>query len=288
MTATVAPSIVERPERTLIFTIARKEVRDAIRGRWFWLYAIGFATLATVLASVALPGSQVAGYAGFGRTAASLVALVQLIVPLMGLVLGAQSLAGQSERGTLRFLLSHPVNRTEAFLGTYLGLAVALFATATIGFGAAGFVTALRSSTADAGSFIRIALLSWVLAAISLGIGMLISALTRKAGAALGIAVFVWLTVTFLGDLGLMATSIATNMPVDALFLSALLNPVEAFRLASLMGFAGSLDVLGPAGSYAIDRFGDGLDTLLLGTLAAWVVLPAAVAGWSFTRRKDL
>jgi Cu-processing system permease protein len=288
MTAIAAPVITERPERALILAIARKELRDAVRGRWFWLYALGFATLAGVLAAVALPGSQVAGYAGFGRTAASLVALVQLIVPLMGLTLGAQSLAGQSERGTLRFLLSHPVNRTEAFLGTYLGLAAALFATAAMGFGAAGVITGLRSSTADAGSFIRIALLSWVLAAIMLGIGMLISALTSKAGAALGTAVFVWLAVAFLGDLGLMGTAIATSLPVDVLFFSALLNPVEAFRLASLMGFAGTLDVLGPAGRYAIDRYGDGLDILLLSTLAVWVVVPTVAAWWRFARKKDL
>lgn len=288
MTIAATRRVTERPERTLISAIARKELRDAVRARWFWLYAVGFATLAAVLAAVALPGSLVADHAGFGRTAASLVALVQLIVPLMGLTLGAQSLAGQSERGTLQFLLSHPVNRTEAFLGTYLGLAVALFATAAIGFGSAGLVTALQSSGADAGSFVRIALLSWVLAAIMLGIGMLISAFTRTAGAALGAAVFVWLAVAFLGDLGLMGTSIATGLPVDALFLSALLNPVEAFRLASLMGFAGTLDVLGPAGSYAVDRYGDGLDPLLLTTLSMWTVLPAGAAWWRFARRKDL
>ncbi len=134
----------------------------------------------------------------------------------------------------------------------------------------------------------RIAALSWVLAAIMLGIGMLISAFARKAGAALGAAIFVWLTVAFLGDLGLMGTSIATGLPVDVLFLSALLNPAEAFRLASLMGFAGTLDVLGPAGSYAVDQYGDKLDMLLLGTLAAWVILPALAAWWRFAARKDV
>lgn len=288
MTAGTAPLVMERTEPGLVLAIAQKELRDAVRARWFWLYATGFATLAAVLAAVALPGSQVAGYAGFGRTAASLVALVQLIVPLMGLTLGAQSLAGQSERGTLRFLLSHPVSRTEAFLGTYLGLAGALFATATIGFGAAGVVAAMRSSSADTAAFIRIAALSWMLAAIMLGIGMLISAFARKAGAALGGAIFVWLTVAFLGDLGLMGTAIATGLPVDVLFLSALLNPGEAFRLASLMGFAGTLDVLGPAGTYAVDQYGDRLDALLLATLGGWALLPTLGAWWRFTRRKDV
>ena len=208
MTTVIAP-VRERPQARLVGAVARKEFRDAVRGRWFWFYAAGFAIVAGTLALVALPGSQVAGFGSFGRTAASLVALVQLIVPLMGLTLGAQSLAGQSERGTLQYLLAHPVSRTEAFFGAYLGLATALLATVAGGFGVAGVVTAFRGSATDASAFVRIGLLSWTLAIAMLGVGMLISALSRTSGAALGIAVFTWLGFAFLGDLGVMGTSIA-------------------------------------------------------------------------------
>jgi len=285
---TPIPTITERPQASLVFTIARKELRDAVRGRWFWFYAAGFAIVASTLAMVALPGSQVSGFGSFGRTAASLVALVQLIVPLMGLTLGAQSLAGQNERGTLRYLLSHPVSRTEAFLGTYLGLLAALFTTVAGGFGAAGIITALRGSGTNAGAFVRIALLSWVLSAAMLGVGMLISAIVRKGSSALGVAVFAWLTLAFLGDLGIMGTAVATRLPVGALFSSALLNPIEAFRLAALTSFSGSLDVLGPVGSYAIDRFGAALEPLIFGALLIWTIVPLVAAWWFFTRRKDL
>jgi len=282
------PMVSERPQASLVFSIARKEMRDAVRGRWFWFYAAGFAIVASTLATVALPGARVSGFGSFGRTAASLVALVQLIVPLMGLTLGAQSLAGQNEQGTLRYLLSHPVSRTEAFLGTYFGLLAALFTTVAAGFGAAGFMTALRGSGTNAGAFVRIALLSWVLSAAMLGVGMLISALVRKGSSALGVAVFAWLTLAFLGDLGIMGTAIATRLPVGALFASALLNPIEAFRLAALTSFSGSLDVLGPAGSYAIDRFGAALDPLIFFALLTWTIAPLVAAWWFFTQRKDL
>ena len=288
MTAVAVPDIREGPEARLIVAVAQKELREAVRSKWFWLWAGAFAVLAGALALVVLPGSQVAGFGRFGRTAASLVALVQIIVPLMGLTLGAQSLAGQKESGALRYLLSHPVSRTEAYWGTYLGLAAALLATAAAGFGAAGIVTVLRGGGADASAFLRIAALSWVLALVTLGIGMLISTFTHQAGAALGVAVFVWLALVFLGDLGLMGTAIAPRLPVGALFTSALLNAIEAFRLASLTAFSGTLDVLGPAGTYAVDRLGAALTPVLLGVLAAWVVLPA-LAGWvRFSRRTDL
>jgi len=72
------------------------------------------------------------------------------------------------------------------------------------------------------------------------------------------------------------------------LFFSALANPVEAFRLASLTAFSGSLDVLGPAGTYAIDRLGDRLEAVLFATTAVWAVVPALVAASRFNRSKDL
>ena len=130
----------QRPEFRIVRAIARKELNGAVNSRWFWLWAAAFAGLAALLTSVALPDSSVDGYVGFGRTAASLVSLVQIIVPMMGLTLGALSIAGQRETGALRFLLSHPITRTETFVGTYLGLAGALAVTTFGGFGLAGVV----------------------------------------------------------------------------------------------------------------------------------------------------
>lgn len=282
---TIATARFDRP---VVATILRKELTDAVRNRWFWLYAGGFAALAAILANLALPGATVAGYGAFGRSASSLVALVQLIVPLMGLVLGAQAITTQQERGTLRFLLAHPISRTEVFLGMYGGLLLALLAAVTAGFGAAGLVTGLRGGMADAFAFARIATLSWLLAAAMLALGLVIGTLTRRVSVAMGVALFAWLGLVFLGDLGLMGTAVATRLPVSALFFSAVANPVEAFRLATLTSFQGSLDVLGPAGTYAVDRFGRNLDPLLLGVLLLWVLIPAWIAWSRFSGKADL
>jgi ABC-type transport system involved in multi-copper enzyme maturation permease subunit len=288
MTTAVVVDLSERASAGTIGTIAGKEIRDAIHSRWFWLWTLAFTGLASFMAAVALPGSQVAGFGSFGRTAASLVALAQIIVPLMGLTLGAYSIAGQKENGALRFLLSHPISRTEAFWGTYLGLAVSLAATVFGGFGVAGIITVVQGGGANAGSFIRIAILSWLLAISMLGFGMLISTFTNRGSAALGTAIFAWLGLAFIGDLGVMGTSVATSLPTWSLLLTAVVNPTEAFRLASLTAFSGSLDVLGPAGRYAVDTFGNNLGWMLFLVMIAWVVIPTLLAWWRFNRVGDL
>ncbi len=284
----LATTVTERPEAHIVGTIARKELRTTVTSRWFWMWSFAFVGLAALLVMVALPGSRLGAQVGFGRTAASLVTLVQIIVPLMGLTLGAMSIAGQKESGALRFLMSHPVSRTEAFWGTYLGLAGALGIAAAGGFGVAGVLTAMRGVSAGAGTFVWIAVLSWLLALGMLGVGMLISTLTTSSGSALGVAIFVWLVMVFIGDLGLMGTSVATGMPVGVLFLGALLNPIEVFRLTALTTFSGSLDILGPAGTYAVDTLGDLLLPALFTVLLLWVSVPAAIAWARFRGRSDL
>lgn len=288
MTTVTVPTVSERPDSGIIGTVAGKEIRDALRSRWFWMWTVTFAGLAAFMASVALPGSQVSGTGSFGRTAASLVALTQIIVPLMGLTIGAYSIAGQRENGALRFLLSHPISRTEAFVGTFLGLGASLGATVFGGFGVAAVLTALRGGGADATSFAMIALLSWLLAVSMLGVGMLVSTFATRASTALGVSVFAWLLLVFVGDLGVMGTSTATKLPTWSLLVTSIANPVEAFRLASLTAFEGSLDVLGPAGRYAVDRFGDSLGLALFVVMALWAVVPMVLALLRFRSKGDI
>jgi Cu-processing system permease protein len=108
-----------------ILILAQKELRDARKNRWFLLYAIAFTGLSLALAWVSLSGAGNYGLAGFGRTSASLINLILLIVPLMGLTLGALSLAGEREQGSLLYLLAQPINQVELLLGKFIGLSLA-------------------------------------------------------------------------------------------------------------------------------------------------------------------
>ena len=258
----------------VVLAFAAKELRDARRNRWFVLYTIALAALSLAISGLAVSAQGAYGLAGFGRTTASLANLVMLVVPLMGLTLGAQSLAAERERGTLLYLAAQPVTLGEVFLGKYLGLGAALVASLSLGFGLSGLVISWRVGGAHVGSYTALAGLSVGLALASLGVGLLISAGARRAPSALGLGIFAWLALVLLGDLGLMGTALVLRLEVDVLFGLSLLNPLQVFKVAAIAGAHGSIEVLGPAGIYAYRTFGDGLVPLLVGVLAAWVVLP--------------
>lgn len=268
-----------------IFILAQKELRDARHNRWFLLYALAFAALSMALAWLALTGAGSYGLAGFGRTSASMINLILLIVPLMGLTLGAQGLAGEREHGTLLYLLAQPINQAELLIGKFAGLCLALLAALGLGFGLTALLIAANGGGNQIGVYLSLLGLSCLLAVASLSIGLLISSLTPRGSTAVGLALFFWLLLVFFGDLGVMGTALVLQLDVDQLFALALVNPLQLFKIAAVYSLRQNLEVLGPAGIYALRTYGSQLLPLLLGLLLGWVLLPFLGAAFFFKRR---
>lgn len=270
---------------TNVWTITRKELRDALRNRWFLLFTIAFGGLALALSGLLQPGGSQLQLSGFSRTAASLINLVLLFVPLIGLTLGAANLTNERETGSLAYLLAQPVTRAEVMLGKYLGLASALTASLCLGFGLAGVALASQGQVRDAEGYLLTVVLACLLAWAMLSLGLLVSTFARKTSTALGGALFLWLFLVFIGDLGVMGTAIVTQLPVSSLFFITVVNPLQLFKLSAILAVQANLEVLGPAGLYATEQFGSGLLPLLFVGLLLWVVLPLGVALLTFARQ---
>ena len=273
-------------ELTLLWIIARRELREALRNRWLWLYAAGFAALALALSRAGLSAAGYSGLGGCGRTAASLINALLLFVPLMGLSVGAAALAGDRERGTLLYLLAQPVSSTEVFWGKALGAALALLAALALGFGLAGLALATTGG-GDPNAYVALAGYTLLLALTTLGLGLALSAVTRKAATAAGAALIAWLGLVFFADLGLVGATLALRPPPSGLLAWVLINPLQTFKLGAIYSLRATLDTLGPAGQYAVYHLGDSLPLLLIGVLAAWCLASFGAAGLLFARRGD-
>jgi Cu-processing system permease protein len=268
-----------------VFILIQKELRDAFRNRWFLLYSLAFGILSMGLAWFSVSGAGSFGVAGFGRTTAGLINLILLIVPLMGLTLGALSLAGERENGTLSYLLAQPISGGELLLGKFVGLALALAAALVIGFGLTGTLMVVAGGGGDFGIYLTLLGLSLLLALASLSLGLLISSGVKRASTAVGLALFVWLVLVYFGDLGLMGTSLVMKLKVGQLFSLALANPLQVFKIAAVLELRDNLEVLGPAGLYAFRTYGAALWPLLISLLLVWGILPFVVATQVFKKR---
>ncbi len=258
--------------------IMAKEMRDARRNRWFLVIALLFALLSLSLSLLGLAGLGNLGVAGFGRTAASLLNLVLLIVPLMGLLLGAMSVVAEKEQGTLWVLLAQPVSRGEILLGKYLGSAFALIAAILLGFGASALVIGHYGGAAQIGDYLVLILFTVLLGLAFLSVGFCLSTCVRRMPLALGLALFAWFGFTFLSDLGLMGGALALRLSPRALWWLVAANPAQSFKLAVVGQLQKSFELFGSAGMLAADTLGPWLWAVLTGVLLAWTIVPLVAA----------
>lgn len=271
-------------DRSIVTAIAVKEARAGLRNRWFTLYAVVFAALIIGFATVALGASDLTGQAGFGRTSAGLLNLLLLMVPLIGLTVGAQMIVSDRENRSLDYLLAQPLTALEVYAGKFIGAAVSLVLLLLIGFGGAGMVMAVKGGAGGVGDFALLVALTLLLGLAMLSVGYVISSFSRQTAAALGIALTIWLLFVIVGDLGLMGSSMVLGMTPETLLSLTLINPLDVYKLVSVDLLHTSLDVLGPAGIYAVDRFGSSFTWLMFGVLALWIVVPLPIGYWCFKR----
>lgn len=271
---------------TTVAAIAGRDARAGLRNRWFIIYALVFVGMIVAFSWVALAGSDVTGQAGFGRTSAGLLNLLLLLVPLIGLTVGAQAIVADRQDRSLDYLLAQPVSPSEVYTGKYLGAAATLVLLLIFGFGWAGLVMAIRGSAGRSGDFMTLAIVTTLLGLGMLSVGFLISSFSRQTSAALGIAVSLWLVFVIIGDLGVMGSSLVMSFQPQTLLWVTMVNPLDIYKLVSVGLLNTSVDVLGPAGLYASDRFGDRLVPFLLLLKAIWVLVPLA-AGYLLFRRVD-
>lgn len=271
-----------------VATIARRELRDSVGGRGFVLYTLAFAALGLGVSYVSAATSGGAGLSGYGRTTAGLINIVLLVVPLMALTSGAASISSDRERGMLAYMLAQPISRSEVLLGKYLGLAGSLAACITLGLGASASIMAWKGQASSPAAMVWIAGLTLGLGLAMLSTGLLMSVLTSRASVAVGIGVFLWLVLVFATDLALMAGTIALKLRVQDLFLCALANPLQVFKMWSLHSVDATLDVLGPVGLYASEEYGHHLHVIFVAAMGIWIVVPLAAASVIFSRRSAL
>ena len=268
-----------------IALIAAREVREALRSRWFVLAAVCLLLLSLGLSLLGLSGAQRSGLAGFDRTTAGLLNLALLFVPLLGLSLGALGIAGEIEDGSLAVLAAQPVTRAEVYAGKYAGLLAAMIAAILGGFGASGAIVAIAAGGGDARAFLALAGVAVLLGAVSLGIGALISVAAGSRARAAGGAFAAWIALVYLSDLGSMGLVLARNLGADRVFFLSFFNPVEQARVLGTLALTRRPEVLGVVGLYGQDHLGmAGLPAVLALALVAWTAI-ALVSGAALFRK---
>jgi Cu-processing system permease protein len=272
-----------------ILIVARKEIQEGLRNRWVLATTLLLAGLALSLTFLGSAPTGTVGVRALDVVIVSLSSLTIFLLPLIALLISHDAIVGEMERGTMLLLLSYPVGRWQVLLGKFVGhLSILAFAT-LLGYGAAAGALAATGAEIDAVSWTAFASMvgsSILLGAAFIAVGYLVSALVRERGTAGGIAIGIWLVFVLIYDmalLGMLVVDQGRTLSGGILNALLLLNPADAYRLFNLTGSAGVSAFSGMAG---IAQTATLSPTVLLAALAAWTLVPLALAAIAFSRRE--
>ncbi|WP_319823519.1 ABC transporter permease [Thalassovita sp.] len=271
--------------RTGLGLMLRLELSESLRSRWFHFYSVVVVGLMLLLITTGISESRVLGFTGLSRLLVTYIQIAMAVLPLFIIVTTARSMVGDREAGNLEYMLAFPVSLATWYWGRFLARLVLVLAPVAVALGVAAAYGAAMNHPVPWWHFGLYSGLVAALAACFLGIGFLISSLSRSTEVALGLSLLVWLALVALLDLLLLSVLIQQRVVPDVVIGIALANPLQAFRTASMILFDPQLILLGPSSYVILDHFGvTGYVVWAMAYPAALGAVLAGVGYWRFSR----
>lgn len=271
-----------------LWLTALTDVLESLRAKWFFAYTLIFGGLVALLFAFGLTESRIMGFTGLSRLMVTYIQLAMAILPVFVLITTVRSVAGDREAGVYEYLLSLPIGLGAWYWGKLAGRFLVVFLPVFLAMLGAVVWGMLRGVGVPWALFAYYTGLLMALAWCFLGLGMLLSTLTRSADVAQASAFVLWLTLLLFLDLILLGVMIRHQLPPETAVGIALANPLQVFRTGAMLLLDQQLVMLGPSAYVILDAFGETgymvyalAYPVLLGTLCA-------LGGYVLFRRSDL
>jgi ABC-type transport system involved in multi-copper enzyme maturation permease subunit len=275
----------------VIYTIAKKEFLDNIRNKWIIVVSLIFIIL--TIASSYVAGGQ-GEFGGMEETVVSVLSISTLLIPLIAIMLGFSTIAGEAEKGALSVVLSYPVRRVEVLSGKFLGLGSVLAVTPLIGFGIGGIVIAATVGAEEGVAYLAFIALTILLGLMYLSAVTFISALckTRIRAIAGGVILFFWAMIY---GLIIMSVFIATGGNYQDFFTPGGLTDLPDWFWGSIVFSPGDTNQMAVMRAFDIKQaFGFQIEApewlsmnFLLIVHLIWIIVPLILA-YYFFRKRDI
>jgi ABC-type transport system involved in multi-copper enzyme maturation permease subunit len=265
--------------------------KESLRQKWliiftiiFFFLAINIPTLVELSANY-LPPDYLPLYLAY------LVSLTFQYLPLLALPMGSISIVQEKESGTLEYILSTRITRQGYLFAKIAGLLLATSGVVVAGYGLAALV-AYRVSVTHYLAMGDIILVAVSLNAIMLLLAVLISILTKRREAALGIAIAVWFIFSVVADLGQLGIILNLSHQTSYLVFLTLMDPSESSRILGVLSTStvsyillSDPSQLGVTGESVLYVFKDQAVTAIIISLTAWFVALSTICFIVFKRQ---
>ncbi len=187
------------------FSIARKELTDAITSKRLWLIVgifLLFSIASTYATSFGFMMRSQQATRPMVQIASTIASTTAYMAPLLGIALAFDAVSGERERGTLRILLSRPIYREDVINGKIISALAVIGLTITISSLTSVSVSILLHNVAvTLDDIMRICLFivfSIVLSFAYYAFSLFISTFSNKSSHSLIISIGIWIFFAFI------------------------------------------------------------------------------------------
>jgi len=273
-----------------VATVARKDFEDAARAKTLWalvvIFSLFIGAAAWFFADVQSASGAVAGDA----LLVSLTTPTSIFLPIIGIMVGYKAIVGERTSGTIKLLLSLPNTRQDVLAGKFIGRTAVVTTAVVAGSLVGGVVFAAFASSFPVVEYLLFLLLTAVLGAVFVAIGIGFSSSTKSDTIAIVGAIALVLLFTLLWN-------------VFTFVLSLLLNQFTELGQETLLDVLGFTNAINPSGAYSVvinDLLSEGAQQAAASqamgatagfytetwfaalVLLAWTVVPLALGYWRF------
>jgi Cu-processing system permease protein len=229
---------------------------------------------------------------GMEDTVGTIMTISVLLIPIIGIMLGYSTIAGEAENGSLYVVLSYPVRRSEVLLGKFIGLGFVIVVSCIVGFGVGGLIIAATVGTASSLGFLVFIALTILIGLLYLALTIMSSAYCKRKVTALaaGILIFFWAMIYGMIIMGIyLATGgnpgdfFSGNLDYpDWLWKSIFISPGDMYQMSVMQAF-GINQLFG----FTVETPGYMTLELLIGVMLLWTIIPMILA-YIFLKRRDI
>jgi len=215
------------------FIIAKYEFFRLLKNRWLFVFTILFAVINIVLIFISQDIYKGEKELGFTRLSSSVNNLVLIFIPLISLLLSAQSFSGDKNDNFLSLIKTYPVKIGEYVFGKYFGLLFSLTASIFLGFGSVFIISSFFVDRSFLKNTLILSILSGVLLLIFTSWGAYIGSKVKNRLTALTASLIIWFFAVFVYELFIwfLLPKISYAFQKVTLLILLLLNPVESVRM---------------------------------------------------------
>jgi len=271
-----------------LFLVAYLDVKESLRSKWFYVYSVVFGGLMALFFITGVSDSVVMGFTGLSRMLLIFIQVTIIILPIFILITTVKSISGDRESNVLEYMLSFPISLTNYYWGKMLGRFLTVFLPVIF----ALFLGVIFGLTKGGDlPWDMIFLYSGLLFAMSfvfLGIAFFISTIVKSTDIAIGSSFMIWIILLAFIDIALIGLMLQGRITDEVIIATALLNPVEVFRIGAISLFDPELTVIGPVAYYLLDTLGANL--LIVYSVVYPIVLGLLFSYFGFVafKKKDL